>query len=294
MPVYNPGPGFTNTSGYGPRDTGIPDASIFHRGEDFAAPSGTSIPAAADGVVYYSKMAPGYGNVVVIEHNVDGEKVYTLYAHMNQLSPLKEGDPVAQGDSVGNVGNTGIGKGFHLHFEIIKDQPNPLKKGHDTYNPNDFDFPETGGGTGSGTGGGAGVSGVGNPITPSGWTGLLLPRGGSDGTGGGAVDSGGSGTTGTGGGTASSTVGGTSAGGTGVGGTGVGGTGAGGTSAGGTSAGGTSAGGTSAGGTSAAEQVPAAQVAATQVAATQVTRWWVSMAQLSRVDNVSVLRLRGL
>ena len=96
MPVYNPGSSFTKTSNYGPRNTGIPGASTFHRGQDFAASRGTPIQSAADGVVNYSGTLAGYGNVVVVEHNIAGEKVYTLYGHMNNPSLLHKGDLVTE------------------------------------------------------------------------------------------------------------------------------------------------------------------------------------------------------
>lgn len=141
MPPYSPGPSFRSGSGYGNRPAPVPGASTFHRGQDFPASTGTSIPSAADGKVYYSSSIPGYGNTVVLEHNINGTRVYTLYAHLNQPSSLRKGDIVKQGVSVGNVGNTGRGSGPHLHFEVIKDQANPLAKGHDTYDPRTFNFP---------------------------------------------------------------------------------------------------------------------------------------------------------
>lgn len=113
----------------------------FHFGRDFAAPRGTPIPAAASGKVYYKKQVAGYGNIVVIEHHIKGEKIYTLYAHMDKPSLLKIGDLVSEKDSVGYVGNTGVRTNPHFHFEIIKDQPYPLKPGHKTYDPKYFDFP---------------------------------------------------------------------------------------------------------------------------------------------------------
>ncbi|TWP43410.1 M23 family metallopeptidase, partial [Xylella fastidiosa subsp. fastidiosa] len=153
MPIYNPGSDFRPGSGYGPRKSPTPGGSTNHRGQDFPAVIGTSIPAAADGIVYgtYAKkkngsyVLDGYGNTIVIEHTINGEKVYTLYAHLNEPSTLKKGDRVSQGDCVGYVGVTGNTSGPHLHFEVIKDQPNPIGKGHATYDPRTFEFPDASG-----------------------------------------------------------------------------------------------------------------------------------------------------
>jgi hypothetical protein len=151
MATYNPGSVFAQSSGYGYRINPLTGSrSKFHGGEDYSAPTGTPIPAAADGRVYFSGYLNGYGNVIVIEHNIDGERVYTLYAHLDEPSPLNTGDSVSQGQVVGNVGSTGDSTGPHLHFEVISNQPNPLQKGHETINPERFGFPGDGtDGTGS-------------------------------------------------------------------------------------------------------------------------------------------------
>lgn len=70
MATYNPGSGYTKTSKYGYRINPETGAGSTHRGEDYSAPTGTPIPAAADGKVYYSGELPGYGNVIVLEHNI--------------------------------------------------------------------------------------------------------------------------------------------------------------------------------------------------------------------------------
>ncbi|TVS44595.1 peptidoglycan DD-metalloendopeptidase family protein, partial [Xylella fastidiosa] len=195
MPIYNPGSDFRPGSGYGPRKSPTPGGSRYHRGQDFPAFEGTSIPAAADGTVYGRYVEGdlyGYGNTIVIEHTINGEKVYTLYAHLSEPSTLKKGDRVSEGDCVGYVGHTGITNrnkdrsGDHLHFEIIKDQPNPLGKGHATYDPSTFEFPDASGsrlggasadsdpdsagsnshGTGAAGGPGVGGASVSKRITP--------------------------------------------------------------------------------------------------------------------------------
>lgn len=98
----------TLTSGFGPR------GGAFHDGIDIAAPEGTPIYAARGGRVIYSDRIPGYGNIVILEHD-DG--LSTVYAH-NQRNEVTQGDVVRQGDEVSRVGQTGRTTGPNLHFEV--------------------------------------------------------------------------------------------------------------------------------------------------------------------------------
>lgn len=84
-----------------------------HRGIDMAAPEGTEIKAAADGIVKLSGGNFFYsGNMVIIDH---GQSLHTIYAHMKDVK-VKEGDKVKQGDIIGTVGKTGRATGPHLHW----------------------------------------------------------------------------------------------------------------------------------------------------------------------------------
>lgn len=110
---------------------------------------GTPIPAAADGEVIYKGWVTGYGNIVVLEHQIRGDTVHTLYAHMNVPSPLEIGAKVRARETVGTVGSTGgRSSGPHLHFEVMPGstpgQPN-LRKGHPTVDPATYDFLDAGG-----------------------------------------------------------------------------------------------------------------------------------------------------
>ncbi|MBP5997337.1 MAG: M23 family metallopeptidase [Azonexus sp.] len=70
MPAYNPGNGFTQTSKAGQRvDPITGEVNSTHRGDDWAAPAGTDIPAADGGVVEFSGWMSGYGNTVVIRNS---------------------------------------------------------------------------------------------------------------------------------------------------------------------------------------------------------------------------------
>lgn len=87
-----------------------------HRGTDFAAPRGTPIMAAGNGVVERASRYGSYGNYVRIRH-ANGYK--TAYAHMSRYGAgIKSGRRVKQGQTIGYVGATGRVTGAHLHYEV--------------------------------------------------------------------------------------------------------------------------------------------------------------------------------
>ena len=84
-----------------------------------AAPDGTPILAAADGLVTVAEFSGGYGGLIVIEHTIDGQTVATAYAHMWQHGiHVHAGDRVSAGQHIGDVGSSGMSTGAHLHFEV--------------------------------------------------------------------------------------------------------------------------------------------------------------------------------
>lgn len=85
-----------------------------HRGVDISAPAGTSVHAAADGVVLHAAMANGYGKLVVIDH---GNGFQTYYGHLSRFSVVA-GQEIRQGELLGAVGATGRATGPHLHYEV--------------------------------------------------------------------------------------------------------------------------------------------------------------------------------
>jgi len=85
-----------------------------HRGIDIANKIGTPIYAYKGGKVIYAKWQNGYGYLVRIQH--DGN-VVTYYAHLSAFN-VREGDTVATGQKIGEMGSTGWSTGPHLHFEI--------------------------------------------------------------------------------------------------------------------------------------------------------------------------------
>jgi murein DD-endopeptidase MepM/ murein hydrolase activator NlpD len=86
-----------------------------HKGVDYAAPTGTPIHAAGDGVVKFRGWMNGYGNFVVIQHN---STISTAYGHMSRFANLRVGQHVSQGATIGFVGMTGLATGPHLHYEF--------------------------------------------------------------------------------------------------------------------------------------------------------------------------------
>lgn len=107
------------SSGFGDRVAPCRYCSSNHRGVDFTPGNGTPIFAIADGVVTSSEYGGGYGQFVYLEHDINGQSVLSLYAHMQRgSSPLQVGDEVQVGEFIGLVGNTGTSTGPHLHLEI--------------------------------------------------------------------------------------------------------------------------------------------------------------------------------
>jgi murein DD-endopeptidase MepM/ murein hydrolase activator NlpD len=105
------------SSGFGMRNHPILGYTAMHRGTDFAAPAGTPVYAAADGVVISARFDGGYGRLIRLRHANGTE---TRYAHLSAFTRgLGPGSKVRQGQVIGRVGSTGMSTGPHLHFEIL-------------------------------------------------------------------------------------------------------------------------------------------------------------------------------
>jgi murein DD-endopeptidase MepM/ murein hydrolase activator NlpD len=114
LPNSSPVQAAYNSSSYGWRIDPFNGNKAFHEGLDFPANSGSSIFAAADGIVSFAEHTPDYGNLVKINH---GSGLETRYAHASKLL-VKVGERVAKGQIVAEVGSTGRSTGPHLHYEI--------------------------------------------------------------------------------------------------------------------------------------------------------------------------------
>ena len=105
------------SSSYGMRKHPISGYNKMHKGVDFAAPSGTPIFAAGNGVIEYAGRNGGYGKYIRIRHD---STYKTAYAHLKSYKKgISSGVRVKQGDVIGYVGSTGKSTGPHLHYEII-------------------------------------------------------------------------------------------------------------------------------------------------------------------------------
>ena len=111
--------GLRLTSRFGLRRHPILGYTRMHKGVDFAAPRGTPVLAAGDGVVRKRAYEKGYGRHIVLRHS---DRLSTLYAHMRVFARgVREGSRVKQGQVVGYVGTSGVSTGPHLHYEIHRD-----------------------------------------------------------------------------------------------------------------------------------------------------------------------------
>ena len=115
------------SSGYGLRRHPILGYTKMHRGVDFAAPRGTPVYAAGNGVIELARRNGTYGKYVRIRHNGNYK---TAYAHLSRYRRgIRGGTRVRQGEIIGYVGSTGRSTGNHLHYEIIRNgrKLNPMR-----------------------------------------------------------------------------------------------------------------------------------------------------------------------
>lgn len=107
---------FYVSSGFGTRNDPFTGTLARHEGLDFTAAAGTSIIAAADGVVTRSGWEDTYGHIIEITH---AEGFMTRYAHISKRHVV-EGTQVKRGQRIAEVGSTGRSTGPHLHYEVFR------------------------------------------------------------------------------------------------------------------------------------------------------------------------------
>lgn len=110
-----PAPSYTRVSDdYGDRIHPTLKVPQFHNGVDLAAPSGSKILAAYDGVIVAADYTSVMGNYIMIDH---GNDLFTIYMHASALY-VSKGDTVVKGQHIAAIGSTGRSTGPHLHFSV--------------------------------------------------------------------------------------------------------------------------------------------------------------------------------
>lgn len=125
--LRQPVPNGRFTSPFGMRRHPVTRVRKMHSGVDWAAPRGTPILAAGNGVVEKASWAGGSGRRTVLRH-ANGYK--TNYLHQTRFAKgIKPGVRVRQGQIIGYVGSTGLSTGPHLHYEVVVNgnKVNPLR-----------------------------------------------------------------------------------------------------------------------------------------------------------------------
>ncbi|MBK5279285.1 MAG: M23 family metallopeptidase [Bacteroidia bacterium] len=87
-----------------------------HTGIDFKSPEGEIIVSTADGMVIENTLDSYRGQFILIKHD---DTFSTSYSHLKNTI-VKVGDSVQKGQTIGYVGNSGLSKSFHLHYEVLK------------------------------------------------------------------------------------------------------------------------------------------------------------------------------
>lgn len=116
--LRNPVPNGIFKSPFGMRRHPILGFARMHTGVDWAAPRGTPIIAAGDGIVEKAGWdSGGFGNQTLIRH---ANGYVSSYNHQNAIAKgVKPGAKVRQGQVIGWIGSTGLATGPHLHYELI-------------------------------------------------------------------------------------------------------------------------------------------------------------------------------
>lgn len=122
----NPLPRSVITSGYGYRESPFTGERRFHRGIDLAAPAGTPVRASRDGQVIETGENRIFGRYIVIRH---AGNYRTFYGHLQKIF-VRLNQTVNWSMIIGEVGETGLSTGPHLHFEI--------REGNESHSPESF------------------------------------------------------------------------------------------------------------------------------------------------------------
>jgi murein DD-endopeptidase MepM/ murein hydrolase activator NlpD len=114
MPLGRPITSPSQSSGFGVRYDPFTHHPAYHAGLDFPGGYATPIYSTGPGVVSYTGVRSGYGNVVEIDH---GRGLKTRYAHLSSIA-VRPGQRVGIGQRIAGMGSTGRSTGTHLHYEV--------------------------------------------------------------------------------------------------------------------------------------------------------------------------------
>ncbi|WP_166923100.1 peptidoglycan DD-metalloendopeptidase family protein [Flavobacterium poyangense] len=128
------------------KDGSNPERNI-HIGLDLWGKVETKIIAPLDGKIHSFKNNIGlgdYGPTIIMEHEVENEKFYTLYGHLSleSIKNLTVGDIFKKGDYLATFGNSAVNGDYapHLHFQIINNIENHAGDYPGVCNINDLNF----------------------------------------------------------------------------------------------------------------------------------------------------------
>ncbi|MBS7253854.1 peptidoglycan DD-metalloendopeptidase family protein [Flavobacterium branchiicola] len=108
------------------RNNSVPERNI-HIGLDLWTKAGTSVLAPLDGKVHSFKNNIGlgdYGPTIILEHEIEEERFYTLYGHLSleSIEDLAVGQFFKKGEQIATMGQAAVNGDYapHLHFQIIQ------------------------------------------------------------------------------------------------------------------------------------------------------------------------------
>lgn len=108
--------------------TNLMDFRNIHLGVDIWAEAGTAVFAPLEGKVYSFQNNQGfgdYGPTIILEHNLKGETLYSLYGHLqlSDLENLEIGMIIPQGEKFCHLGPFPENGDWppHLHFQLMWD-----------------------------------------------------------------------------------------------------------------------------------------------------------------------------
>lgn len=128
------------------KNESIPERNI-HIGLDLWTKVDTPVLAALDGKVHSFKNNIGlgdYGPTIILEHEIENEKFYTLYGHLSleSIEDLSVGKQFKKGEKIATLGSATVNGDYapHVHFQIIQNIEDYWGDYPGVCNSNDLNF----------------------------------------------------------------------------------------------------------------------------------------------------------